>query len=156
MRKESQLVTYKNSPLIISLSQDTESQVTIMGQDLPIYYYFFFFPYCLGRPSDLSAAWVCRGAHDFCTPALARWGFLWQNKKAGGEGSSTPVLCCPPGFFTFSPLCPLLLLPKLMRGAGVESSLEFQEIIQVEGDVGVAGLAGRVMVYGVNPCLKAI
>lgn len=98
------------------------------------------------------------------TLGLARWGFLWQNKKINRRRRQLhPSNLLPTRFLHL-----FLSLPPpaasqadvlMRRWCGVVpgiSGLDKQGIIQVEGVTGVAGLAGRVVVYAVNPDQKAI
>lgn len=70
-------IRYKNSPFKFAPSQNTESQLAILGQNLPIIFFFLLLwkalmPVCsLGL---LCCSW-------FLHIGVARWGFLWQNKK---------------------------------------------------------------------------
>lgn len=154
-------VRYKTSPFITSLPQDTESKIAIMVQDLPIYFFFLLlwkFPHICPHLGFVMLLTVAG------TLGLARRGFLWQNKKINRRKRQLhPSNLLPTRFLHL-----LLSLPPpaasqadvlMRRCCGVIpgiSGLDKQGIIQVEGVTGMAGLAGRVVVFAVNPYQKAI
>lgn len=124
-----------------------------MGQDLLIFFLFFLllwkFLVCLQL--GFVVLLVISG-----TLVPARWGFLWQNKKLNRRGRQLH-----PRNLLSSRILHLFLslLPRLRCWCRVIPGicgLDRQGVVQVEGVVGITGLAGRVVVYAGNPCSKAI